>query len=138
MNFAPQDRTVEISDAEFDNVSGGLSLNVSVTVVPTSVSDSAVLGQADAVENEALSAIDQCHQVGVFAAFRSAAHYLLLNCRKLSTLLIVSARPRRQGGQGALTHLQRRNLMNGPTAEQVGIKDRFLRCLCGAGTAAVS
>jgi hypothetical protein len=69
MNSAPQVQTVEISDAELDDVSGGLSPHASVIAGPTTVSDSAVLAQADAVKNETLSAVGQYHQAGAFVSF---------------------------------------------------------------------
>ncbi|MGW2939962.1 hypothetical protein ACWGQ5_47865 [Streptomyces sp. NPDC055722] len=69
MNSAPQVQTVEISDAELDNVSGGLSPHASVIAGPTAVSDSDVVAHIDAVKNEALGAVGQYHQVGVFASF---------------------------------------------------------------------
>jgi hypothetical protein len=69
MNSAPQIQTVEISDAELDNVSGGLSPHASVIAGPMAVSDSDVLAQVDAVKSEALGAMSQYHQAGVFVSF---------------------------------------------------------------------
>ncbi|MET8249670.1 hypothetical protein ABZV31_38135 [Streptomyces sp. NPDC005202] len=69
MNSAPQVQTVEISDAELDNVSGGLSPHASVIAGPTAVSDSCVLAQIDAAKNEALGVIGQYHQAGVSVSF---------------------------------------------------------------------
>ncbi|MEV6022324.1 hypothetical protein [Streptomyces sp. NPDC052036] len=69
MNSAPQVQTIEISDAELDNVSGGLSPHVGVIAGPTAVSDSDVLAQVDAVKGEALGAASQYHQAGVFVSF---------------------------------------------------------------------
>jgi hypothetical protein len=63
MNSAPQVETVEISDAELDNVSGGLSPHASVVAGPTAVSDSSVLAQVDAVKNEVLGTVGQYHHV---------------------------------------------------------------------------
>ncbi|MGW9032919.1 hypothetical protein ACWGQ5_55210 [Streptomyces sp. NPDC055722] len=69
MNSARQVQTVEISDAELDSVSGGLSPHVGVIAGPMAITDSDVLAQVDAVKNEALGAIGQFHQAGVFASF---------------------------------------------------------------------
>ncbi|MFI6489894.1 hypothetical protein [Streptomyces sp. NPDC050564] len=69
MNSAPQVQTVEISDAELDNVSGGLSPHVGVIAGPTAVSDSDILAQVDAVKSEALGAAGQYHQAGVSVSF---------------------------------------------------------------------
>ncbi|GAA3041201.1 hypothetical protein [Streptomyces glomeratus] len=69
MNSAPQVQTAEISDAELDNVSGGLSPHVGVVAGPTALSNSDVLSQVDAVKNEALGTAGQYHQAGVFVSF---------------------------------------------------------------------
>jgi hypothetical protein len=69
MNSAPQVQTAEISDAELDNVSGGLSPHVGVIAGPTAVSDSDILAQVDAVKSEALGASSQYHQAGVSVSF---------------------------------------------------------------------
>ncbi|MEU6365243.1 hypothetical protein ABZ876_05750 [Streptomyces sp. NPDC046931] len=76
MNSAPQVQTAEISDAELDHVSGGLSPHVGVIAGPTAVGDSDVLAQAGAVQNEALGTAGQAlgtagqyHQAGVFVSF---------------------------------------------------------------------
>ncbi|MGX1675362.1 hypothetical protein [Streptomyces sp. NPDC055400] len=69
MNSAPQVQTIEISDAELDNVSGGLSPHAGVIAGPTAVSDSDILAQVDAVKSEALAAGSQYHQAGVFVSF---------------------------------------------------------------------
>ena len=69
MNSAPQIPTAEISDAELDNISGGLSPHASVTAGPTTISDSAVLAQVDAAKNEVLSTTGQYNQVGVCVSF---------------------------------------------------------------------
>ncbi|MER5184832.1 hypothetical protein ABT009_42225 [Streptomyces sp. NPDC002896] len=69
MNSAPQVETVEISDAELDNVSGGLSPHASVVAGPAAVSDSAVLAQVDAVKNEVLSAAGQYHHASASVSF---------------------------------------------------------------------
>ena len=68
MNSAPQVETVEISEAELDNVSGGLNPHASLVVGPTAVSDAAVLGQIDAVKNEVLGAAGQYHHASVSAS----------------------------------------------------------------------
>jgi hypothetical protein len=68
MNSAPQVETVEISDAELDNVSGGLSPHAGLVVGPTAVSSADVLAQLDAVENEVLGAVGQYNHVGVSAS----------------------------------------------------------------------
>ncbi|MGW5253134.1 hypothetical protein ACWERW_08890 [Streptomyces sp. NPDC004012] len=69
MNSARQVQTTEISDAELDNVSGGLSPHAGVIAGPTAVSDSAVLAQVDAVKNEVLGVAGQYHQAGVYVSF---------------------------------------------------------------------
>ncbi|GAA3788957.1 class IIb bacteriocin, lactobin A/cerein 7B family [Streptomyces chiangmaiensis] len=69
MNSAPQVQTVEMSDAELDNISGGLSPHASVIAGPTAVSDSDVLAQVDAVKSEVMGAASQYHQAGVFVSF---------------------------------------------------------------------
>ena len=48
MNSAPQVQTAEISDADLDNVSGGLSISANVS--PTSVSSSELLAEVDSVK----------------------------------------------------------------------------------------
>ncbi|WP_409470528.1 hypothetical protein [Streptomyces sp. HC307] len=70
MNSAHQVETVEISDAELDNVSGGLHLNphASVVVGPTAVSDSSLLTQAAAAQNEVLGAVGQYQHASVSAS----------------------------------------------------------------------
>ncbi len=71
MNSAPQVETVEISDAELDNVSGGL--HASVVAGPTAISSSDVLAQVDAVKNEVQGAVQgaagQYHHAGVSVSF---------------------------------------------------------------------
>lgn len=69
MNSTPQVQTVELSDAELDNVSGGLSPHASVIAGPTTISDSDVLAQASAVKSEVMGAAGQYHQAGVFVSF---------------------------------------------------------------------
>ncbi|MGW6355658.1 hypothetical protein ACWFR5_10695 [Streptomyces sp. NPDC055092] len=69
MNSAPQVQTVEISDADLANVSGGLSPHASVTAGPATISDAGVLAQLDAAKNETLGAIGQYHQAGVSVSF---------------------------------------------------------------------
>lgn len=65
MNSAPQVETVEISDVELDNVSGGLNPPASLVVGPTAVSDADVLAQIDAVKNEVLGAAGQYNHASV-------------------------------------------------------------------------
>ncbi|MET8957732.1 hypothetical protein ACWEO4_47100 [Streptomyces sp. NPDC004393] len=69
MNSAPQIQTAEISEAELDNVSGGLSPHAGVSAGPTTLSDSDVLAQLDAVKSEVMGAAGQYHQAGVFVSF---------------------------------------------------------------------
>ncbi|MFD8304209.1 hypothetical protein ACFV29_17950 [Streptomyces sp. NPDC059690] len=57
MNSAPQVQTLEISDAELDNVSGGLSPQADVTVGSTTLGSAAVLSEADAIKATALGAV---------------------------------------------------------------------------------
>jgi hypothetical protein len=68
MNSAPQVETVEISDAELDNVSGGLNPHASLVVGPTAVSDADVLAQIDDVKNEVLGAAGQYNHASVSAS----------------------------------------------------------------------
>ncbi|MFF2502689.1 hypothetical protein ACFVTY_04765 [Streptomyces sp. NPDC058067] len=69
MNSAPQVHTAELSDAELDNVSGGLSPHAGLTAGPLSLSDADVLAQAGMVQNEAIGALGQFHQAGVAVSF---------------------------------------------------------------------
>jgi hypothetical protein len=69
MNSAPRIQTAQISDAELDNVSGGLSPHASVVAGPTAFSDSDVLAQVGTVKNEVLGAVGQYHQAGVSVSF---------------------------------------------------------------------
>jgi hypothetical protein len=66
MNSAPQVETVEISDAQLDNVSGGL--HASLVAGPTAVSDADVLAQIDAVKNEVLGTAGQYNHASVSAS----------------------------------------------------------------------
>ncbi|WP_171109597.1 MULTISPECIES: hypothetical protein [unclassified Streptomyces] len=68
MNSAIQVETVEISDAELDNVSGGLNPQVGIVVGPTAVSSADVLAQIDGVKSEALGAVGQYHHASVSAS----------------------------------------------------------------------
>ncbi|MFE1883801.1 hypothetical protein [Streptomyces diastatochromogenes] len=68
MNSAPQVEAVEISDAELDNVSGGLSPHASLVVGPTAVGDADVLAQVGAVKNEVLGAVGQYNHAGFSAS----------------------------------------------------------------------
>lgn len=54
MNSAPQVQTAEISDADLDNVSGGLSPQAAVTVGSTTLGTAAVLSEVDSVKATAL------------------------------------------------------------------------------------
>ena len=69
MNSAPQVQTLEISDAELDTVSGGLSPQVGIAAGPTAISSADLVGQSGAVKDEALATVDQYHQVGVTVSF---------------------------------------------------------------------
>ncbi|MBV7696237.1 hypothetical protein [Streptomyces sp. TRM70350] len=68
MNSAPQVETVVISDAELDNVSGGLNPHTSLVVGPTAVSSTDVLAQLDAAQNEVLGAAGQYNHVSISAS----------------------------------------------------------------------
>ncbi|MCX4824404.1 hypothetical protein OG883_32025 [Streptomyces sp. NBC_01142] len=65
MNSAPQVQTAEISDAELDNISGGVAPHASIVVGPHAVSDASVLSQADAVKSEVLGTVGQFHHAGL-------------------------------------------------------------------------
>ncbi|MFC9913749.1 hypothetical protein [Streptomyces sp. NPDC127197] len=65
MNSAHQVETVEISDAELDNVSGGLNPHASVVVGSVAVSDSSLLAQAAAAQNEVLGTVGQFQHASV-------------------------------------------------------------------------
>lgn len=54
MNSAPQVQTAEISDAELDTVSGGLSPQIGLTVGSTSLSSADLLAEVDSVKATAL------------------------------------------------------------------------------------
>jgi hypothetical protein len=69
MNSAPRIETVEISEAELDNVSGGLNPHVGVVVGPTAISDSDLLAQAGSVKDQVVGAVGQYHQAGVNVSF---------------------------------------------------------------------
>lgn len=69
MNSAPQVQTIEISEAELENISGGLSPHAGAVVGSTAVSDSSVLAQVDAAKNEALGTVGQYHQAGISVSF---------------------------------------------------------------------
>ncbi|KMS66799.1 hypothetical protein ACM01_45005 [Streptomyces viridochromogenes] len=68
MNSAHQVETVEMSDAELANVSGGLNPQAGLVVGPTAVGSEDVLAQLDAVKNEVLGFAGQCNHVGVSAS----------------------------------------------------------------------
>lgn len=57
MNSAPQVQTAEISDADLDNVSGGLSPQAAVTVGSTTLGTAAVLSEVDSVKATALGVV---------------------------------------------------------------------------------
>ncbi|WP_225098013.1 hypothetical protein [Streptomyces sp. CoH27] len=59
MNSAHQVQTAEISDAELDNVSGGLSPEANATLGTTTLSSAEVLSQLDGVKGEALGLLGQ-------------------------------------------------------------------------------
>ncbi|WP_051828672.1 hypothetical protein [Streptomyces bicolor] len=68
MNSAHQVEIVEISDAELDNVSGGLNPHASLVAGPTAVSSADVLAQVDGVKNEVLGAAGQYNHASVSAS----------------------------------------------------------------------
>ena len=73
MNSAPQVQTAEISDAELDTVSGGLSPQISVTAGDTTLSSSDLLAQFGSLQGQVLgTAVGTLgalpHQVGVNAS----------------------------------------------------------------------
>lgn len=69
MNSAPQVQTLEISDAELDTVSGGLSPQIGITAGPTAISSSDLVSQLGAVKDEVLGTLGQYHQVGLAVSF---------------------------------------------------------------------
>jgi hypothetical protein len=69
MNSAPQVQTLEISDAELDTVSGGLSPQVGIAAGPTAISSSDLVAQLGAVKDGVLDTVGQYHQVGVTVSF---------------------------------------------------------------------
>jgi hypothetical protein len=69
MNSAPQVQTLEISDADLDTVSGGLSPQVGIVAGPTAITSSDVLAQIDPVKDAVMGAVGQYHQVGVTLSF---------------------------------------------------------------------
>ncbi|MGW3443941.1 hypothetical protein [Streptomyces sp. NPDC001076] len=69
MNYAPQVQTLEISDAELDTVSGGLSPQVGLAAGPTAVSSSDLVSQFGALKDEVLDTVGQYHQVGFTVSF---------------------------------------------------------------------
>ncbi|UUU28418.1 hypothetical protein [Streptomyces sp. DSM 40750] len=68
MNSAPQVETVEISDAQLDNVSGGLAPHAGLAVGPTAVSDATVLTQIEGATNEVLGTAAQYNHVSFSAS----------------------------------------------------------------------
>ncbi|MFD4546092.1 hypothetical protein [Streptomyces sp. NPDC058466] len=69
MNSAPQVQTLEISDAELDTVSGGLSPQVGIAAGPTAIGSSDLFAQFGAVKDEVLDTVGQYHQAGVTVSF---------------------------------------------------------------------
>jgi hypothetical protein len=76
MTSAPQVQTVEISDAELDSVSGGLSPQVGIVAGNTAISSSDLLAQLGTVTGVLQGAVGQIqgaaaqfHNVGVNASF---------------------------------------------------------------------
>lgn len=74
MNSAPQVQTLEISDADLDAVSGGLSPQASLTVGSTTLSSAGLLAEADSVKATALGTLGGSlgalpHEVGVNVGF---------------------------------------------------------------------
>ncbi|WP_189190881.1 hypothetical protein [Streptomyces albiflavescens] len=69
MNSAPQVQTLEISDAELDTVSGGLSPQVGIAAGPTAISSSDLVAQFGAVKDEIQDTVGQYHQAGVAVSF---------------------------------------------------------------------
>ncbi|WP_406456753.1 hypothetical protein OH768_23865 [Streptomyces sp. NBC_01622] len=70
MNSAPQVQTLEISDAELDTVSGGVSPQIGVTVGSTTLSSADLLAEVDSVKATALGSLGGTlsalpHNVGV-------------------------------------------------------------------------
>ncbi|MET7572658.1 hypothetical protein ABZT04_29775 [Streptomyces sp. NPDC005492] len=65
MNSAPQVQTLEISDAELDTVSGGLSPQIGLTAGDTSITSADVLTQVASVKDLALGTVAQLPQVSV-------------------------------------------------------------------------
>ncbi|WP_067049207.1 hypothetical protein A6P39_45430 [Streptomyces sp. FXJ1.172] len=68
MNSAHQVQTVEISDAELDNVSGGLSPEASLTLGATTLSSADLLSQLNGVTGEAQGLLGQYGHVGFSAS----------------------------------------------------------------------
>ena len=69
MNSAPQVQTLEISDAELDNVSGGLSPQAGIAAGPTAISRSDLVAQFGAIKDEVQDTLGQYHQAGVTVSF---------------------------------------------------------------------
>lgn len=69
MNAAHQIQTLEITDAELDAVSGGLSPEASLTADSTTLSTADALSQLGAVQGQVLGALGQSHQIGIDLAF---------------------------------------------------------------------
>lgn len=70
MNSAPQVQTAEISDADLDTVSGGVSPQLSLNVGTTTLSSTDLLSQVDSVQGQALGTLGVLpHQVGANVSF---------------------------------------------------------------------
>ena len=65
MNSAPQIETLAMSEAELDNVSGGLSPHASVVAGPTAISGESLLAQAGALQEQVLGAVGQYNGASV-------------------------------------------------------------------------
>ncbi|MBQ0983093.1 hypothetical protein KBZ10_00770 [Streptomyces sp. F63] len=65
MNSAHRIETAEISDAELDNVSGGLSPQAGITAGPVAINSADVLAQVDALQGQALNTVGQYGHAGV-------------------------------------------------------------------------
>ncbi|GHD95201.1 hypothetical protein [Streptomyces naganishii] len=69
MRSAHHFETAELSETELDTVSGGLAPHVAVVAGPTALTDSDLLAQAGAVQNQVLGTLGEYHQAGVAVSF---------------------------------------------------------------------
>ena len=74
MNSAPQVQTAEISDADLDTVSGGVSPQVSLTAGSTTLCSTDLLSEVDSVKATAMGSLGGSlgvlpHQVGAHVSF---------------------------------------------------------------------